>query len=278
MFFTKPAHSAREASSMSTDERREAFLVDNLFQPDTWALTYTFYDRLLVGGILPLSNPMILPNPIEIRSEYFLERRELGVINIGGSGLIWVDGVSYALETLDALYIGKGCRREVKFESADAQNPAKFYLLSAPAHQKYPTTRMTKEEASPLHLGDQTTANRRTIYKYIHLGGIASCQLVMGLTVLDPGNVWNTMPPHTHDRRSEVYLYFQVPEGQAVLHMMGTPQTTQPLWVQNEQVVLSPHWSIHAGAGTTNYAFIWGMAGENLDFTDMDPAPISTLR
>lgn len=262
---------------MSTSERREAFLVEDIFRPDTWDLTYTFYDRLIVGGAQPVEGPMTLPTPPEIRSQYFLERRELGVINIGGPGSISIDGESWELDQLDALYAGKG-GKEVIFNSQDAQNPAKFYLLSAPAHHAYPTARMTKEEASPLHLGEQATANCRTIYKYIHLGGLASCQLVMGLTVLEPGNVWNTMPPHTHDRRSEIYLYFQVPPGQAVLHMMGTPQETQPIWVQNEQVVLSPHWSIHAGAGTTNYAFIWGMAGENLDFTDMDPAPIDTLR
>lgn len=262
---------------MSTSERREAFLVENIFQPDVWDLTYTFYDRLLVGGVQPEQTDMTLPNPPEIRSQFFLERRELGVINVGGPGEIQVDGHHFTLDNLDALYVGKGSQ-SVIFRSKNNQNPAKFYLLSCPAHQVYPTARMTKEEASPLHLGEQTTANRRTIYKYIHLGGLSSCQLVMGLTVLEPGNVWNTMPPHTHDRRSEVYLYFQVPPGQAVLHMMGTPQETQPIWVQNEQVVLSPHWSIHAGAGTTNYAFIWGMAGENLDFTDMDPAPIETLR
>ena len=267
----------RETATLTTSGLREHFLIDSLFVPGEITLTYTHYDRMIVGGAQPAEAPLALPCPESLKAEYFLERRELGALNVGGTGTVTVDGTVYELGNQDCLYVGLGSK-EVTFASADAAQPAKFYLLSAPAHHAHPTTRRTQAEATPVEMGDAETANRRTIYKYIYAEGIQSCQLVMGLTQLRPGNVWNTMPSHTHDRRMEAYLYFNLPASQRVLHMLGEPTETRPLWVSNEQAVLSPPWSIHTGCGTSAYAFIWGMAGENREYTDMDAVPLEALR
>ena len=225
---------------------------------------------------MPTDKPIGLGNPPELRADYFLERREIGIINVGGPGKITADTASFTLNKLDCLYLGKGTKT-VAFSSASPNNPALFFLLSAPAHRSCPNTFMAAADANPNRLGSAATANDRTIYKYIHPDGIESCQLVMGLTVLESGSVWNTMPPHTHDRRMEVYCYFDIPEGQRVLHLMGEPSETRHLWINNHQAVISPPWSIHAGCGTMAYAFIWGMAGENQSFTDMDQVAVGAL-
>lgn len=267
----------RETAAMTTAELRENFLLESLFMPGEIQLVYTHYDRMLVGGATPTTEALTLPCPDTLKAEFFLQRRELGVLNTGAAGTVTVDGAAYELGRQDCLYVGKDAR-EVVFASQDAGQPAKFYLLSTPAHAVYPTTRMTQAEATPVTLGALETANQRTIYKYIYAEGIQSCQLVMGLTQLHAGSVWNTMPAHTHDRRMEAYLYFDLPEGQRVLHLMGQPQETRHLWVGEGQAILSPPWSIHSGCGTAGYTFIWGMGGENQEYTDMDPAPIADLR
>ncbi|TGE08392.1 5-dehydro-4-deoxy-D-glucuronate isomerase [Hymenobacter fodinae] len=266
----------RETAGLNTKELRNNFLIESLFVAGSVELVYTHYDRMIVGGATPTTSPLPLPCPENLKAQFFLERRELGILNIGQPGTVTVDGQVHELGEQDCLYVGKGVQ-EVVFASADAVRPAKFYLLSAPAHAVYPTTRMTQAESTPVEMGAMETANERTIYKYIYLQGIQSCQLVMGLTKLKPGSVWNTMPSHVHDRRMEAYLYFNLPENQRVLHLMGEPQETRPLWVSNEQAILSPPWSIHTGCGTSNYTFIWGMAGENLEYTDMDAVSIHDL-
>lgn len=270
-------NSPKETSRMNTKELRENFHIPTLMQDDNVNLVYSHYDRVIIGGVKPFSKEVELPNHTELRAEYFLERRELGIINVGGNGTVEADGTKYTLSKLDCLYLGKGIKK-VLFSSDDKNAPAVFFLLSAPAHQAYPAKKLTKEEASPVELGDQTTANRRTIYKYIHADGIQSCQLVMGLTVLSSGSVWNTMPPHTHTRRMEAYFYFDVPEQHRVFHFMGEPTETRHLLVANHEAIVSPPWSIHSGCGTSNYSFIWGMAGENYTFTDMDAVAIADIR
>ena len=262
---------------MNTAALRQHFLVQQLMVADRVNFVYSHYDRVIIGGAMPVNQWLHLGNDPELRADYFLQRREMGIINVGGPGSVEADGQEYALEKLDCLYLGKGTR-EVTFRSADAGAPAIYYLLSAPAHQVYPACLMKKEEASPSEMGSPTTANQRTIYKYIHDAGISSCQLVMGLTVLAEGNVWNTMPAHTHTRRMEAYFYFDIPPEQGVLHFMGEPTETRHLVVGNHEAVISPPWSIHSGCGTASYGFIWGMAGENYTYTDMDPAPITSLR
>ncbi|MET3129376.1 4-deoxy-L-threo-5-hexosulose-uronate ketol-isomerase [Arcicella rosea] len=271
------AISEKEAQTFTTAQLRENFLIESIFKSNEIHFVYTHYDRVVLGGAMPTTDELTLQTYDNLKSDYFLERREIGIINVGGNGSIEADGVSYELSKLDALYIGKGVK-SVIFKSNDADSPAQFFLLSAPAHQKFPTQKMGKEEASPVSLGTVETANERTIYKYIHLGGIQSCQVVMGLTVLKNGSVWNTMPAHVHDRRMEAYLYFDLNPEHRVFHLMGQPQETRHLVVSNHQAILSPPWSIHSGAGTSNYSFIWAMAGENLDFTDMDFVQISELR
>ena len=271
------AISQREAQSFDTEQLRDNFLIQSIFQKNEISLSYTHYDRVVLGGVMPSYSEIFLPTYDNLKSDYFLERREIGIINVGGDGEISVDGTSFSLSKLDALYIGKGSK-SVIFKSLNFENPAQFFLLSAPAHQEYPTRKMSKEEALPVSLGNVETANERTIYKYIHRDGIKSCQVVMGLTVLKTGSVWNTMPAHVHDRRMEAYLYFDVNSEHRVFHLMGQPQNTRHIVVANHQAVLSPPWSIHSGAGTTNYSFIWGMAGENQDFTDMDFANIADLK
>ncbi|MFC3812660.1 5-dehydro-4-deoxy-D-glucuronate isomerase [Lacihabitans lacunae] len=269
--------SPREVEGMNTKALRENFLVESLFEADKISLTYTHYDRMILGGVMPVNQTLELGVYNAIKSDYFLERRELGVINVAGKGSVTADGETFEVEKLGCVYLGKGTKK-VTFESADGSNPAQFFLLSAPAHQSYPNKHFTKEDASPVVLGAAETSNNRTIYKYIHNDGIMSCQLVMGLTVLSSGSIWNTMPPHVHDRRSEVYCYFDVPENQGVMHFMGQPDETRHMWIQNHQAIISPPWSIHAGAGSANYSFIWGMAGENKDFTDMDFVNLNHLR
>jgi 4-deoxy-L-threo-5-hexosulose-uronate ketol-isomerase len=269
--------SPREVKGMNTQQLRENFLVQHLMQANQIQLVYSHFDRVIVGGAMPVSNPVLLPNEAELRADYFLERRELGIINVGGAGTVEADGVVYELNKLDALYLGKGTR-SVSFSSASADQPAQYFLLSAPAHHTYPNRRMQKDEAAPVHLGEKATSNERTIYKYIHQEGIQSCQLVMGLTVLKEGSVWNSVPPHTHTRRMEVYFYFDLPEAHRVFHLMGEPQETRHIVMANQEAVISPPWSVHCGPGTTNYGFIWAMAGENYTFTDMDPVPIATMQ
>jgi 4-deoxy-L-threo-5-hexosulose-uronate ketol-isomerase len=267
----------RETATLNTDGIREQFLIENIFTAGEIELTYTHYDRMIVGGAQPTAAALTLPCPESLKANFFLERRELGALNVGGAGTVTVDGTVHELGNQDCIYVGMGAK-EVQFASADAAQPAKFYLLSAPAHHAHPTTVRTQAEATPVQMGAMETANERTIYKYIYQEGIQSCQLVMGLTQLKAGSVWNTMPSHTHDRRMEAYLYFNMNQGQRVLHLLGEPTETRPLWVSNEQAILSPPWSIHTGCGTAAYAFIWGMAGENREYTDMDAVPLDTLR
>jgi 4-deoxy-L-threo-5-hexosulose-uronate ketol-isomerase len=270
-------NSPKETASMDTEAVRQHFLIQNLMKEDELRWVYSHYDRVLIGGAKPVQSSLKLESHAELRADFFLERREIGIINVGGAGSVIVDEEKFEVQKLDCVYAGKGVRTVV-FESADAKHPAVFYLLSAPAHQSYPTRKLSKEEAQPSSLGEASTANKRTIYKYIHAEGIQSAQLVMGLTVLDDGSVWNTMPAHTHTRRMEAYFYFDVKEEQRVFHLMGQPQETRHLVVANYEAVISPPWSIHSGCGTANYGFIWGMAGENYTYTDMDPAPLKELR
>lgn len=266
-----------EVKTMDTDALRANFHVGELMQEDVLKLVYTHYDRVIIGGVKLVKASVVLPNEAELRANYFLERRELGIINTGGPGKVIADGITYALDKLDALYLGKGTAA-VSFSSDNTANPAIFFMLSAPAHHSYPNTAMKRDEASPVHLGEVATSNQRTIYKYIHPDGIKSCQLVMGLTILKDGSVWNSVPPHTHTRRMEVYFYFDVPEQHRVFHFMGQPQQTRHILMSNHEAVISPPWSVHFGSGTSNYGFIWGMAGENDVFTDMDPVAIPDIR
>jgi 4-deoxy-L-threo-5-hexosulose-uronate ketol-isomerase len=261
---------------MTTAELRETFLLDALCEPGRVHLAYVDLDRAVVGFAAPTEKPIGLPTYPEFRAEYFTERRELGVLNTGGDGVVRVDGASYALENLDVLYIGRG-HREILFESKSTANPAVFYLLSYPAHAEYPTMLVKKADASPTTMGSAETCNLRTICKYIHLQGARSCQLVMGVTHLQMGSAWNTMPPHTHMRRSEIYMYFNVADDARVFHLMGPPRETRHLVLASRDIVVSPGWSIHAGMGTQAYSFCWGMGGENQDYADMDPAPLTTL-
>ena len=270
-------NSPKETSQMNTQEQRDNFLIQNLMVPGSIQLTYSHYDRMIVGGVVPGATAIDLPNEGELKANFFLERRELGIINVGGKGTVTADGEAYTIEKLEAVYLGKGTK-EVSFSSQDSDEPAMFYILSVPAHHTYPNRKMTKAEAAPVNLGDISTSNKRTIYKYIHNDGIQSCQLVMGLTVLDEGSVWNSVPPHTHTRRMEAYFYFDLHEAQRVMHFMGEPQETRHLVVANNEAIISPPWSMHFGVGTANYGFIWGMAGENKEFTDMDPVPVATIK
>jgi len=271
------ANSKKETAEMNTGQLRENFLVENLMQNDKIQLVYSHYDRMIIGGAKPVSKKLQLEKHPELRADYFLERREIGVINVGGEGIIEADGKKFFLGKLDCVYVGKGTKK-VSFASADKKSPAVFYLLSSPAHHKYPNRLMKKEKAAPVEMGSLSTANKRTIYKYIHANGIKSCQLVMGLTFLAEGSVWNTMPAHTHTRRMEAYFYFDVPPEHRIIHFMGEPKETRHLVIANQEAAISPPWSIHSGCGTSNYGFIWGMAGENSDYTDMDPAPASELK
>lgn len=261
---------------MTTRELRESFLLDDLYKAGSIQFSYLDLDRAVVGMAAPLSDPIPLPTSPELRADYFTERRELGALNIGGPGMIRVGTSNFSLNNLDMLYIGRG-NPDVVFESASAAAPAIFYLLSYPAHAVHPVSLVRKQDAQPAEAGSSESANRRTIYKYIHAAGAKSCQLVMGVTHLHEGSIWNTMPAHTHMRRSEIYLYFDVADNARVMHLVGPPQETRHLIIRNREVALSPGWSIHAGAGTQAYKFCWGMGGENQDYADMDPVPIEIM-
>ena len=264
-------------AALDTAGLRESFLLEGLFETGKLTLVYTDLDRAIVGSAVPGGSALKLDATAELRAEFFCERRELGVLNIGGKGTVTVDGTAHDLDKCDCLYVGRGSR-DIAFQSADAANPAAFYLVSYPAHADYPTVKATPADANRLELGCKEECNERTILQYIHENGIKSCQLVMGFTEFKSGSIWNTMPPHTHLRRSEVYCYFDVPAGHAVLHLMGEPHETRSLWVHDRQAVLSPAWSIHCGAGTTAYRFCWAMGGENQAFADMDKLDITDLR
>jgi 4-deoxy-L-threo-5-hexosulose-uronate ketol-isomerase len=271
------AASQNETQRMNTQELRDSFLIEDLFATDAVSLVYWETDRAVVGSIVPTSRALRLETTPELASEFFCERRELGILNLGGPGSVSVDGVSCDLDALDALYVGRGSR-EIVFASSGSANPAKYYLLSYPAHAAFPSKLIRRGEARKIELGSRATANERTIYQYIHEEGVRSCQLVMGFTTLKEGSVWNTFPPHTHLRRSEVYLYFDLPEDAAVFHFMGPKEGTRHLVVRSGQAVLSPAWSIHSGCGTQAYSFVWGMGGENQRFADMDGIAVRELK
>lgn len=260
-----------------TARLREEYLIENVFGIDEAIFTYSYIDRIIAGGIIPASKKVVLDSAPELRSPTFLARREMGVINIGGKGTIEVDGTTYTLDNWDALYVGRGAK-VIVFDSADYKNPAKFYINSAPAHKEYPTKLITKDMADSRHLGSKETCNERTIHRYIVPETCQSCQLDMGLTHLEVGSVWNTMPVHTHARRMEVYFYFDMKDNNCVFHLMGPGDETRHIVMHNDQAVISPSWSIHSGCGTSNYTFIWGMCGENQDFDDMDEIKTSEIR
>lgn len=271
------AVSPEEVKQMDTGQLRKNFLIEKIFEEDAIHLTLSFYDRYIAGGAMPVNKAIPLPNPDNLKANYFLERREMGIINVGGKGKIEADGEVIELDFKEALYIGKETK-DVVFSSLDKSHPAKFYINSAPAHHKYPTKKVTKAESEIVTLGSLENSNHRTINKLLVASVIETCQLQMGMTELKPGSVWNTMPAHTHDRRMEVYFYFEIPKEQSVCHFMGQPQESRHIWMQNDQAVISPEWSMHAGAGTSSYTFIWGMAGENLDYGDMDVCAINDLK
>ncbi len=261
-----------------TPALREKFMLETLFQHDALKLAYWDVDRTIIGSAVPTSKPLSLSAPYElIAADYFCERREVGVINLGGAGSITTDGKTWQLAKCDTLYIGKGTK-EISFESTDAATPAKFYIISYPAHTEYPTALATKADANRVELGSKEAANERVIFQQIHQNGVQSCQLVMGFTELAVGSIWNTFPPHTHIRRSEVYNYFDIPGDHVVMHFMGPADASRNLVVRNFQPVLSPPWSMHSGAGSSNYNFVWAMGGENQEFTDMDAIPLSDLK
>lgn len=267
-----------EVATLTTQQIRAAFLVENVFTPDgRIEMTFTDLDRLAVGGARPGQNVVVLDNDRETGSEFFLARRELGMINVGAPGTVTADGKEFNLGNLDGLYVSMGTR-DVRFKSRDPAQPAKFFLLSAPAHAAYPTTLIEKNKITPRAIGAPATANQRKIHQYIVPGAVKSCQLDMGFTELAEGSVWNTMPPHTHSRRSEIYFYFDLPGDNLVSHFMGEPTATKSIWVRNNQAVLSPPWSIHCGCGTSAYRFIWAMAGENQVYDDMDKVAPADLR
>lgn len=276
-FESRYAQSPKEVKQMDTAALRENFLIENVFETNQVNLTLSHFDRYIVGGAMPVDQKIALPNPDDLKATYFLERRELGIINVGGKAIVTADSEKYELDYKEALYIGKGTK-EVFFESATPGEAAKLYINSAPAHHTYPNKKVSKAEAEIVELGTPETANHRIINKLLVNSVLPTCQLQMGMTELKSGSVWNTMPAHTHDRRMEAYFYFEVPAGQSVCHFMGQPQETRHIWMQNDQAVISPNWSIHSGAGTSNYTFIWGMAGENLDYGDMDHCAITELK
>ena len=271
------ASNNKDAKNYDTQRLRDEYLIENLFIENEIKLVYSHIDRIIIGGIFPITEKIKLKGGKELGSNFFLERRELGVINIGGPGIIILDDEEFSLNNKDTIYVGLGIK-EVFFKSLDIKNPAKFYLNSAPAHCKYPTALITLEKAKKVKMGDTSTSNKRTINQYIHPDVCKSCQLVMGMTVLEDGSVWNSMPAHTHDRRMEVYFYFDMNENTRIFHFMGEPNETRHIIMKNEEAVISPSWSIHSGAGTASYTFIWGMVGENQTFTDMDHIEMKDLR
>jgi 4-deoxy-L-threo-5-hexosulose-uronate ketol-isomerase len=263
--------------SLSTDELREGFLVQNIFVPGKITLKRIDLDRVVLGGAVPTTSPLKLEAPEDLLATFFCERRELGVLNIGGKGTVTVDGTKHSLDNKDLVYVGRGSK-DISFASDDANTPARYYLVSYPAHADYPTTKVSKADVQAGELGSMEQSNRRRIARYIHSAGVKSAQLVMGMTSLEPGSVWNTMPAHTHDRRTEIYLYFDLPDNAVVLHLLGEPSETRHVVVRDGEVALSPGWSVHAGCGTSNYSFCWAMGGENQDYADMQPVDIKTLR
>lgn len=266
-----------DVKNYDTKQLREHFLVEKVMEADRINLVYSHYDRYIAGGAVPVSGPLELTTIDPLKAPFFCHRRELGIINVGGKGAVSVDGKVFSLDFKEALYAGKGSEKII-FSSEDKNQPARFYLNSTPAHKEFPTRQITLKDANVLQMGSQQTSNERQINQLLISKVIETCQLQMGMTELRPGSVWNTMPAHTHSRRMEVYFYFNVPEGQAVCHFMGQPQETRHIWMGNEQAVISPNWSIHSAAGTSNYVFIWGMAGENLDYADMDVVQPNQLR
>ncbi len=273
----RTASSPRDVKTYDTARLREEFLIQDLFRPDEVKMVYSHIDRIITGAAMPVQAALTLAAGEELRAEYFLQRREMGIINIGGEGKVTVDGTVYTLRHRDGIYVGRGCK-DIVLESVDAAKPAKFYFNSTPAHKAYPTVYIRPEDCVNVELGSLEQSNHRNICKYILPGQVESCQLVMGMTTLRPGSVWNTMPCHTHDRRMEVYLYFDLPEDAFVMHYMGEPTETRHIVVRNEEAVISPSWSIHSGSGTQAYTFIWGMAGENQDFDDMDGCAMQDLK
>lgn len=271
------ATSPDQIPSMDTEELRQRYLVETVFVPGELRAVYSHQDRVVIIGIQPTDTPIELPGFEEIRSDEFFEHREAGIVNVGAPGTVDVDGKQYSLAHGACLYIGRGASAPL-FSSDDSNENAQFYVFSAPAHREYPTTLVQPGEGNVLELGDQETSNRRTLNQYIYTGGVQSCQVVMGVTTLHEGSMWNTMPAHTHDRRMEAYLYFDLPEDARVVHLMGQPQETRHLVVANDQAVISPSWSIHSGVGTKAYSFVWAMAGENQDFSDMDTFPVTEMK
>ncbi|PFG20642.1 5-dehydro-4-deoxy-D-glucuronate isomerase [Serinibacter salmoneus] len=271
------ATSPDQIPGMDTAEMRRRYLVEDLFVADEVRATYTHHDRVVLAGIMPVAGEVPLVGFPEIRSEEFFDHREAGIVNVGGPGAIEVDGTRYDLEHTGCLYVGRGASRVVA-SSAGPENPAKFYIVSAPAHTSYPTTAVAPGQGTVRELGDPLTSNRRTLNQYIHENGIRSCQVVMGVTTLHDGSMWNTMPAHTHDRRMEAYLYFDLPQDARIIHIFGRPQETRHLVMANEQAVISPSWSVHSGVGTSAYSFVWAMAGENQAFDDMDTFPVAEMR
>lgn len=274
---TRYSNHPEDVKHYTTDELREHFLIERIFEADVVNLTYSHNDRIIAGGITPVKEVLTLTGGKDLGADTFFERREGGIINIGAKGIVVLDGEEFELNNQDGLYIGKGVK-EIFFKSVDVSKPAKFYFNSAPAHHIYPHKLITLADANKLHLGDVSTSNKRTINQYIVPGIVESCQLVMGMTILEPGSTWNTMPCHTHERRMEVYLYFNMDVDTRVMHFMGEPTETRHLVVANEQAIISPSWSIHSGVGTSNYTFIWGMCGENMTFDDMDHVAMGDLR
>jgi 4-deoxy-L-threo-5-hexosulose-uronate ketol-isomerase len=266
-----------DVKNYDTEKLRKEFLIENVFIPDEISLVYSMYDRYMVGGAMPVKKQLKLETNDELKSEHFLDRREMGIINVGGNAIIDIEGKTYKLAFKEALYLGKGTHNVV-FKSADPKKPAKLYINSAPAHHAYPSRKVTLADAEVVVLGNMESSNHRTVNKLLVNSVIETCQLQVGMTELKTGSVWNTMPVHTHSRRMEAYFYFEVPDKQAICHFMGDPGETRHIWMKNEQAVLSPSWSIHSAAGTSNYTFIWGMAGENLDYGDMDVRQPDTLK
>jgi len=270
------AHHPEDFKTYTTEKMRREFLIPSIMVPGEITLVYSHVDRIIAGGAVPIK-PLALEAGKELGVSFFLERRELGIINVGPQGTVTLDGENHVLDKTDGLYVGLGVK-EIIFSSTDPENPAHFYINSTPAHKAYPTTKILRKDIQPAALGALAQSNERKIYKYIHPLGVKSCQLVMGMTALATGSMWNTMPTHTHERRMEVYFYFDLPEDSIVFHMMGQPQETRHIVLRNEQAVISPSWSIHSGVGTVNYTFIWGMAGENQTFDDMDAVPMGNLK
>ena len=271
------AAAPQDVKSYDTAKLRSEFLIENLMEADKLNLVYSHYDRYIVGGVVPVAKSIALESIDQLKASYFLERRELGIINVGGKGVVTVNGQAYEIDHKEALYVGQG-NEKVVFSSVDAASPAMFYINSTPAHKAYPIKKIGIDDVEVVELGAPETANARTLRKYIVNSVVDVCQLQMGMTSLKTGSVWNTMPAHVHDRRMEVYFYFEIPEDQAVCHFMGEPQETRHIWMNNNQAVISPPWSIHSGSGTSNYSFIWGMAGENLDYGDMDFCKTTDLK